>query len=50
MPEDGPYIQLVAVLDGNWRLVKQELKRMGRDFNEPDPYWLNSATGEVGPV
>ena len=48
VPEDGPYICLVAVLYGNWHLVEQEMKRMGRDFNESVPYWLNSATGEVG--
>lgn len=48
VPEHGPYILLVAVLHGDWRLVEQELKRMGRDFNERVPYWLNS--GEGGPM
>ena len=45
--ENGPYVRLVLV-DGNWRLVEQEMKRMGRDFYEPVPYWFNS--GDVEPV
>lgn len=48
VPEDGPYIRLVVVVDGHWRLVEQELKRMGRDFNESVPFWLNS--DEAGPA
>ena len=46
--ENGPHVRLVLVLDGNWRLVEQEMKRMGRDFNESVPYWLN--LDEVGPA
>ena len=46
--ENGPYVRLVIVLDGNWRLVEQEMKRMGRDFNESVPYWLN--WDEAGPA
>ena len=43
--ENSPTVPHLTVLDGNWRLVEQELKRMGRDFNKPVPYRLNSATG-----
>jgi len=46
--ENGPTVPHLTVLDGNWRLVEQELKRMGRDFNEPVPYWLTS--DEAGPA
>ena len=46
--ENGPHIPLVVVFHGNWRLIKQELKRMGRDFNESVPYWIN--WDEAGPA
>ncbi len=44
--ENGPYVRLVVV-DGNWRLVEQEMKRMGRDFNESVPLWLGSDDAEL---
>ena len=45
--ENGPYVRLVIVLDGNWRLIEQEMRRMGREFNEPFPYWLGSDDAEL---
>ena len=45
--ENGATVPHLTVLDGNWRLVERELKRMGRDFNERVVSLKKSATGSA---
>ena len=46
--ENGLPVTFLVVLSGDWRLVETALRRLGRDFYEPELIGVNAASSGPG--